>query len=141
MPHFELTTGIEAPVERCFDLSCSIDVHRLSMVSSDERAVAGVTSGLIGLGEEVTWEARHFGVRWRVTSRITEFDRPRTFVDEMQRGPFASFRHEHGFGQRDGMTTMVDVVDYALPLGPLGTIADAVVVGRYLRRLLETRNR
>lgn len=140
MPHLELTTVINAAVERCFDLARDIDVHVESMAASRERAVAGVTSGLIGLGEEVTWEARHFGIRWRVTSRITEFDRPRRFVDEMQRGPFASFRHDHCFDSQGGTTTMVDVVDYRLPLGALGAIADTAVIGRYLRRLLETRN-
>jgi ligand-binding SRPBCC domain-containing protein len=137
----ELSTTITATAERCFDLSCDIDVHAGSMAASQERAVAGVTSGPIGLGQEVTWEARHFGVRWRVTSRITEFDRPRRFVDEMQRGPFAWFHHEHRFEQHGNATTMVDIIDYGLPLGLLGAIADAAVVGRYLRRLIETRNR
>jgi ligand-binding SRPBCC domain-containing protein len=141
VPHLELTTYINAPIERCFDLSCSIDVHLDSMSSSGERAVGGVTSGLIGLGEEVTWEARHFGVRWRVRSRITEFNRPRSFVDEMQRGPFRSFRHEHTLERHGGATTLVDVVDYVLPFGVLGAIADKVLVDRYLGRLLETRNR
>jgi ligand-binding SRPBCC domain-containing protein len=141
MSVLKLTTDIEAPAERCFDLSRDIDVHAGSMVASRERAVAGVTSGLIGLGQEVTWKAQHFGIRWRVTSRITEFDRPSRFVDEMRRGPFASFRHEHHFEQNGAMTTMVDVVDYRLPLGPIGVIADAVLVGRYLRHLLEVRNR
>lgn len=141
MHHLELTTQIKAPIEQCFDLSCNIDVHRDSMAASSERAVAGITSGMIGLGEEVTWEARHFGLRCRVTSRITEFERPSRFVDQMQRGPFTTFRHEHRF-EKDGVTTtMVDVVDYRVPLGPLGVVVDAVLVGRYLRRLIEVRNR
>lgn len=141
MPQLELSTTVAASVERCFDLSCDIDVHAGSMAASRERAVAGVTSGLIGFGEEVTWEARHFGLRWRVTSRITEFDRPRRFIDEMQRGPFTSFRHEHRFDHYGDTTTMVDVVEYSLPFGPLGVVAEKVIVGRYLRHLLETRNR
>ena len=134
-----LTTALAAPIERCFDLSCSIDLHAESMQASKERAVAGVTSG-IGLGEEVTWEARHFGVTWRVTSRITEYERPRRFVDEMQAGPLRGFRHEHCFEEHDSVTTMVDVVDYRLPLGPLGRLVDALAFRRYLHRLLLTRN-
>ena len=104
-----LVTDIAAPVAVCFDLSRSIDLHLESMTASGERAVSGVTSGLIGKDEEVTWEARHFGVRWRVTSRITEFEPPHRFVDEMVRGPFALFRHEHSFEEHEGGTRMTDV--------------------------------
>ena len=92
-----MVTDIKARPEDCFDLSRNIDLHLESMLASDERAIEGVTSGLISAGEEVTWEARHFGVTWRMTSRIIEFDPPRRFVDEMIRGPFTAFRHEHLF--------------------------------------------
>ena len=136
----ELVTRIKSPIERCFDLSCDIDVHLGSMEASGERVIGGVTSGLMALGEDVTWRARHFGITWRMTSKITEFDRPRRFIDEMQRGPFASFHHEHRFEQHEGTTTMVDVVHYSLPLGPLGVVADVAIVGRHLRHLLEKRS-
>jgi ligand-binding SRPBCC domain-containing protein len=135
MPVFRIVTDIEAPVERCFDLSRSIDLHLESMVASGERAVAGVTTGLIGAGEEVSWEARHLGVRWRMTSRITAFEPPRRFVDEMVRGPFRSFRHEHLFEPAGAGTRMTDVVTFGMALGPL---ADRPV-GLYLRRLLRIR--
>ncbi len=85
MPTFRQVTELAAPVPVIFDLSRSIDLHLESMVASGERAIAGVTSGLICGGEEVTWEARHFGVTWRMTSRIVEFDPPRRFIDEMVR--------------------------------------------------------
>lgn len=136
MAAFELSTWIASPVEACFDLSRSIDLHLESMLASDERAVAGVTSGLIGEGEEVTWEARHFGRLWRMTSRITEFDPPRRFVDQMVSGPFTSFRHEHRFEPEGTGTRMLDVVEYAVPLG---VVADPIV-GAYLRRLMRRRN-
>ena len=136
-----MATSIEASAELCFDLSCNIDVHVGSMEDSGERAIGGVTSGLIGLGGEVTWRARHFGIDWQMTSKVTEFERPYWFVDQMQWGPFAFFRHEHRFDQHGEITTMIDIVEYLLPLGPLGTIADAVIVKRYLRHLLEMRNR
>ena len=127
---------MDAPVEVCFDLSRSIDLHLESMLASDERAVAGVTSGLIGGGEEVTWEARHFGVTWRMTSRIVEFEPPRRFVDEMVHGPFAMYRHEHLFEAHDAGTRMTDLITFRTPLRMLAERP----VGLYLRRLMRRRN-
>ena len=103
MPVIEIRTEVRAPLDRCFDLSRDIDLHLVSMRATGERAVAGRTSGLIGLGEEVTWEARHLGVRQRFTSRITEFARPHYFQDRMVRGAFRSFARDHfsNRGSRD----------------------------------------
>ncbi|MFF2495252.1 SRPBCC family protein [Agromyces sp. NPDC058064] len=110
------------------------------MAHTDERAVGGVTSGAIGLGEEVSWRARHFGVRWRMTSRITELERPVRFVDEQVRGPFRSFRHVHRFeSDRADETLMIDDIEFAAPFGPLGRLAERAL-GPYLRRLIERRN-
>ncbi|MEA2634706.1 MAG: hypothetical protein QOH92_1473 [Chloroflexota bacterium] len=95
MPVIILRTRVAAPPSRCFDLARDVDIHQRSTAGSRERAVAGVISGLLGRGDEVTWEATHFGVRQRLTSRITEFDPPNRFVDEMVRGAVARFRHEH----------------------------------------------
>jgi len=139
VPSFRVATEIEAPAAVCFDLSRSIDLHLESMVASRERAIGGVTSGLIGAGEEVTWEARHFGLRWRMTSRITDFDPPHRFVDEMVRGPFASYRHEHVFDEVGDGTRMTDVVEVRMGLGPLGPVL-SLVAKAYLRHLLVTRN-
>jgi ligand-binding SRPBCC domain-containing protein len=94
---FTCRTDIAAPADLVFDLSLSIDEHLGSMRGFGERALAGVTSGQIGAGQQVTWQARHFGIRWRMTSRITQFRRPALFVDEQVSGPFAAFRHEHRF--------------------------------------------
>lgn len=140
MSRLQLVTPIRATAERCFDLSCDIDVHVASMGLSGERAIGGVMSGVIGPDEEVIWEARHCGVMWRMKSRIVGFERPRCFVDEMQYGPFESFRHEHWFERHGDTTAMTDLVDYKLPFGPLGTIIDAMMVKRYLHHLLEVRN-
>lgn len=131
-----VVTDIAAPKDLCFDLSRSIDLHLESMFASKERAVAGITTGLISEGEEVSWEARHFGLLWRMTSRITEFDPPNRFVDEMVRGPFASFRHEHLFEDNDGGTRMTDVIEFKTRLGPIGDVP----AGMYLRRLMGIRN-
>ena len=141
MPIIQLTTQIRAPIEWCFDLARDIDLHVTSMKGSGERAVAGVTQGMISLGEEVTWEAIHFGIRQRLTSRITVFDRPRHFQDRMVKGAFKRFCHDHYFEHTAGVTTMIDIFDYVSPWGPFGRLADLLVLNRYLRRLLMERAR
>ncbi|GAA4529470.1 SRPBCC family protein [Amycolatopsis samaneae] len=141
MSRFELTTGIAASPQRVFGLSLEVEVHTASMAGSAERAVGGVTSGGLGLGDTVTWEARHFGLTWRMTSRISAFEEPGYFVDEQVSGPFRHWHHAHHFASDGrGGTVMHDVVDFAAPLGPLGALADVVVLGRYMRRLIEERN-
>jgi ligand-binding SRPBCC domain-containing protein len=140
MPVIVMRTRVAAPPSRCFDLARDVNTHERSTAASRERAVAGVTSGLLGPGDEVTWEATHFGVRQRLTSRITEFDPPRRFVDEMVQGAFRSFRHEHQFNAIDGGTEVVDIFDYTAPLGPLGRLADIIFLSRYMTGLLRDRN-
>ena len=134
MPVIELTTRIEAPVERVFDLSRSIDLHTQSASRSREHAVAGVVSGLIGMGQDVTWRARHFGIWQKLTVRITAFERPVHFADEMLSGAFRSMEHHHYFDAVDGGTVMRDVFRFHSPLGILGRIADCVFLVRYMRR-------
>ena len=140
MPMIELTTRINAPCDRVFDLARSVDLHVDSTAHTGERAVAGVTSGLIGLGQEVTWRARHFGVVQHLTSRITQFDRPRHFRDSMVRGAFRRFDHDHLFTEDGPVTIMIDRFDYMSPWGILGRVADSLFLRRYMQRLLEVRN-
>jgi len=140
MPVIRIETRIAATPERCFDLARDVDLHQRSAAASSERAIAGVTSGKMGLGDTVTWRATHFGVPLRLSSRITEFDPPRRFVDEMVEGPFRRLRHVHAFEATPGGTLMVDVFQYASPLGILGAVADALVLRRYLQHFLERRN-
>lgn len=140
MPTITITTLIHAPRERCFDASRDLDLHVSSMSGSGERAVAGRTTGLIELGEQVTWEARHFGVRQRFTSQITAFDRPAYFQDSMRKGAFRSFVHDHYFDEVPEGTVMKDVLTFHSPLGLLGALVDRVVMVAYLRRLLTKRN-
>lgn len=137
---FRLVTEIAAPPERAFALSLDVGAHVRSMAGTGERAVAGTTSGTIGLGETVTWRARHFGVVWRMTSRITALEAPGRFVDEQVRGPFARFRHEHRFEPSAVGTRMVDEVTFRAPLGPLGRLAEQVALARYMPRLIAGRN-
>lgn len=140
MPVLDLTTEIHAPVARCFDLARSVDLHTRSTAHTGERAVDGRTSGLLGPGEQVTWRARHFGVWQRLTSRITLFDPPHRFRDSMVAGAFTRFDHDHFFEPRGDRTVMRDVFDYTSPLGPLGRLADRLLLAAYLRRFLATRN-
>ena len=139
MPRVRLVTWIEAPPERVFDLARSVDLHAQGQVRYGERAIAGVTRGLIGMGQSVTWEARHFGITQKLTSRIVTFDRPRSFRDSMVSGAFARFDHDHFFEPESEGTRMVDVFDFASPLGPLGRVVDCLILARYMRRLVEER--
>jgi len=139
MASFRIVTTIAAPVEVCFDLARDIDFHTRSLGETGERAVAGCTTGLIGLGESVTWEAKHLGVRQRLTAEVTAFDRPTYFRDVMTRGAFKSFAHDHRFEAREGGTVMTDEVEFRSPLGPLGRLVDWLFMAGYLRRLLEGR--
>lgn len=141
MAQIALLTYIHAPLERCFDLARNIDLHTESMRHTGEKAVAGRTSGLIGPGETVTWEARHLGFTQRLTSKITAFDYPNTFTDEMLNGAFKSMQHHHYFDNLgDGRTLMKDVFVFESPLGPLGKLANGLFLKRYMRRLLLQRN-
>lgn len=136
---FRLVTRTNVRAEALFDASLSIDEHVASMSGSGERAVGGVTSGSIGLGETVTWRARHFGVWFRMTSAVTELSRPDRFVDEQVRGPFRIFRHVHSFAEDEDGTSMVDELTIASPV--FGVFAERLVLVPYLRRLIRSRNR
>jgi ligand-binding SRPBCC domain-containing protein len=141
MARFEVVTRIAAPRERCFDLSRNVDVHVRTAASTGERAIAGRTSGMLGLGDEVTWEARHFGIQLTLTSRITAFDAPEHFRDTMIRGPLARLDHDHYFvADGPGVTVMTDVFDYAAPIPGLGRLAETLFLTRHFRRFLNARN-
>jgi ligand-binding SRPBCC domain-containing protein len=140
MPTVRLETLVRAPVADCFDLSLSVDAHTASMGPSGERVVGGVASGRMGPGDSVTWRARHFGLPFRMTSRITAWDRPARFVDEQVAGPFRSWWHEHTFRAVAEGTLMVDVARFEAPYGLLGRVVEALVLTGYMRRLLAQRN-
>ena len=136
MARFQLETIIAAPIELCFDLARNIDVHLAAATARGQKAIAGTTSGLIGLGETVTWEGRYLLLRRQMTSRIVEFDFPHMFADEMQRGAFHHWRHTHRFMQVGAGTRMHDDVDFASPLGPIGYVTDVLFMRNYMRKLL-----
>lgn len=133
MPIIEYEIFIKAPIEVCFDLSRDIDVHTKTTGNTKERAVGGVTSGLIEKGESVTWEAVHLGVKQRLTAKIIEMDRPYRFTDVMVQGAFHSFTHTHEFIEHGEGTIMKDRFEYKSPLGFIGKIADKLFLEKYMR--------
>jgi ligand-binding SRPBCC domain-containing protein len=103
--------------------------------------VAGVTTGLIGNGESVTWQGRHFGLMLRHTSKITQYEPPTFFQDVMTAGMFKSFEHDHRFREQDGETVMSDELKFSAPFGVLGVLVDRIVLRSYLTRFLLERNK
>lgn len=143
MVRLEEITTIQAPLERCFDLARSVEVHLAGNIHFGEQAVAtsGVTSGLVGMSQRVTWCAKHLGVRQNLTSEITSMQPPTYFQDTMIRGAFRFMKHDHYFrALPSGETEMKDVFCFAAPIPILGRIAEVLVLRRYMRNLLHERN-
>jgi len=137
------TTLIDAPIERCFDLSRSVEVHLVANVHSGEQALAvgGLTAGLAGLGDQVTWRARHFGVWQELTSEVTALDPPHFFQVTMLRGIFRFMQADHLFRTcADGPTEMKDIFSVAAPLPIVGALAEHLFLRRYMLALLRERN-
>ena len=135
-----LSTSINAPIQTCFDLTRSIDLHLKSTAHTKERVVAGRASGLCEVGDTITWEAVHFGIRQRLSVKITQMNAPAFFQDEMTKGAFRSFTHQHIFEAENGGTLMKDVFTYKAPLGLLGRLAEWLVLNRHMKNLLQKRN-
>ncbi len=140
MPTIVVETVIDVPIGVCFDAARDIGLHCQTMAYTKERAVAGVTGGLIGAGQSVTFEAVHFGIRQRLSATVVRFDPPRGFADEMTQGAFAALTHTHEFFmQSDTQTLMCDTLEWRSPLGPLGLLADALFLKRYMTDLIRGR--
>ena len=141
MPTIHLTTVIHSPMERVFDLSRSITLHKRSMAHTGEEAIKGRLSGLISLNETVTWRARHLGKTRELTSRITEMQSPDYFCDEMEHGDFKYMRHEHHFKAIENGTVAIDIMEFEAPYGWIGRMVVKFYLEKYLSRLLEQRNK
>lgn len=140
MPVIELNTSIKSSIQICFDLSRSIDLHKISTAHTNETAIEGCSSGLIGLDEFVIWQATHFGIRQKLSTKITAFKTPFHFRDEQIKGPFKSMAHDHYFEEKDGFVVMSDTFVFKSPLGILGRIADRLFLTKYMTNLLIKRN-
>ncbi|GAA4271353.1 SRPBCC family protein [Aquimarina gracilis] len=141
MTTIKLQTYIKAPAEDVFNLSRNIDFHILSAKNTNEKAIAGKAFGLIGLNETVTWKGKHFGQHLTHQSKITLFKFPTHFTDEMIKGNFRLFKHQHFFNTSSNITEMIDILDYQTPYGILGKIFDRFILKKYLTNFLVTRNR
>lgn len=140
MAQIILETFISAPAVVCFDLMRDIRLHTKTTASTNEQAIAGVTDEQIGLGQTVTFEGTHFGMRQRLKVKVVKFERPWLFVDEMVEGTFTSFKHIHEFEERDSGTLMRDTLVWKSPLWILGIAADKLLIERHLRNLVSRRN-
>lgn len=140
MPKIHLTTFIAAPIERVFNLSRSINLHTISTAHTNERAIAGVTTGLINLNETVTWQARHLFKTRQHSSKISAMENPVFFTDEMIQGDFKNFKHDHHFKSIENGTIMIDIIEYEIPYGTLGKFFNFIFLKKYLEKFLIKRN-
>ncbi len=135
-----LETLINTPIKRCFDLSRSIDLHKISTAKTQEEAIDGRTAGLIEEGEFVTWRAVHLGIRQNLTVIITKVESPHYFRDEMVKGAFKSMYHEHIFEEQNGQTLMKDIFVFESPLGFIGKAFNILFLTNYMKGFLVERN-
>jgi ligand-binding SRPBCC domain-containing protein len=140
MPTIHLTTVIHAPVQRVFDLSRSITLHKRSMSHRQEDAIKGCTNGLISYNETVTWRAKHLGKMRELTTKVTAMRQPEFFSDEMTKGDFTHMRHEHHFKEIDNGTVMIDIMEFGAPYGWFGRVFERIYLHQYMTRLLLERN-
>ncbi|WP_050180577.1 SRPBCC family protein [Domibacillus robiginosus] len=139
MPVIEHQQFIKVPVEVCFDLARNVDIHTQTTAKTKERAIGGVTKGLLEQGDTVTWEAIHFGIKQRLTAKVTVMEKPYKFVDIMVKGAFQSFVHTHQFIEAAGGTIMRDTFQYKSPLGLMGVAADKLFLEKYMRAFIISR--
>lgn len=133
---------INAPIDRCFDLARDIEIHTQTVWKhTKEKAIEGTIKGMINEGEYVTFQATHFLVRQKLTSRITEYKRPYYFIDEMVKGAFKSLKHEHTFEEHNERTMMKDTLVFEAPFGLLGWVTERIILKNYMKKFLEHRNR
>jgi ligand-binding SRPBCC domain-containing protein len=137
-----LETLIQAPPAVCYALKLDVQLHVSSTQQTQERIVAGRTSGRLELGELITWEARHLGVRQRLTVQVTAAEPPWHFRDEMRRGAFRAMSHDHYFEpHQDGRATLMrDVFAFSSPGGVVGRCFDCLFLQGYMTRFPRARN-
>jgi ligand-binding SRPBCC domain-containing protein len=90
-------------------------------------------------GTVIRYRLRLHGFPFQWTSRIAEHVAGHMFADEQLAGPFRSWYHRHLFRAVPGGVQIEDIVDYRLPLGPLGRLAHALAVRHQLHRIFAFR--
>lgn len=139
MPIIEHHQFINASIEICFDLARNVEVHTQTTSYTKEKAIGGVTKGLLEEGDIVTWEAIHFGIKQRLTAKVIKMEKPNIFVDIMVKGAFHSFIHTHEFTEKDGGTLMIDNFEYKAPFGPIGRVTDKLFLEKYMKKFISSR--
>lgn len=139
MPFIRYEQYIQAPIDLCFDLARNVEIHTKTTSYTKEKAVRGVTTGLLEAGDTVTWEAVHFGVKQTLTAKVIYMDKPHKFIDSMVKGAFHSFTHTHEFVKEKAGTKMIDTFEYKSPFGPLGVLADKLFLEKYMYHFIQTR--
>lgn len=139
MPIIEHQVFINAPIEVCFDLARNVEIHIQTTAKTKERVVGGVLQGLLEEGDMVTFEATHFGIKQRLTAKVSSMDKPHRFEDIMVKGVFHSFVHSHQFFEESGGTKMIDRFQYKSPWGPIGIVADKLFLERYMKAFIVSR--
>lgn len=139
MPFINHEQFIKAPIDLCFDLARNVSVHTQTTYKTNEKAVDGVTEGLLELGDTVTWEATHFGIRQKLTAKLIFMEKPNKFIDIMIKGAFHSFIHTHQFIEKNGGTILIDEFEYKSPFGLLGKLVDLLFLEKYMQRFIRTR--
>ena len=139
MPIIRHKQFINAPIRECFDLARNVDIHINTTSKTKEKAVGGVKEGLLEEGDIVTWEAIHFGIKQRLTSKVIYIEKPNKFIDIMLKGAFDSFTHTHQFIEEKNGTLMFDTFEYISPFGPMGVMADKLFLERYMKEFIITR--
>lgn len=140
MSKIVLKTIIKSDIQTVFDLSRDIDLHQKSTSKTNEKAVAGRTSGLIEQGETVTWKAKHLGVIQTLTTKIIVVNKPHHFTDVMLKGAFKSMKHQHIFRQEGKKTIMTDIFEFESPFGIVGKIFNKIYLKNYMKSFLLERN-
>ncbi len=132
---------IAAPLERVFAFFA--DAANLEVITPPWLGFRILTPLPIEMAQDTRIEYRlrlaGMWVRWR--TRITRWTPPVGFVDEQERGPYASWQHTHSFRALGGGVLMGDRVRYALPLGPLGSLAHGLAVRAALAAIFDYRFR
>ena len=137
---FERSQRLGLSAERAFEFFA--DAGNLELITPPWLEFEMVTPGEIemrpGALIEYRLKVRHVPLRW--TTRIEVWEPPVRFVDIQLRGPYTLWEHTHTF-EPDGENAVVirDRVRYALPLGPLGRLVNAVIVSRDLERIFAYR--
>jgi len=90
-------------------------------------------------GATIAYSLRVRGIPFRWLTQIERWDPPYGFVDVQVKGPYRLWRHSHRFSERDGGVLIANVVEYALPFGPLGRLFHRLQVARDLEGIFDYR--